>query len=166
MKVSNRTLLGVLSLLPALALALLSFGCADAETVFIGARLENLCVQRVPACIDARCAVTPDQYIRSAFPGGETIIVRSDTEDPEIRVRTMLLDARYPGTEFFVRAYDLGCRDSTERVFRDRDLFLLAGDDGVIEVQIPVSGRGDHVVEIYSDMASNYLLTAEAIEEL
>lgn len=163
---SSRWVLALASFVPSVAVALLSLGCADAETVFIGTRLENLCVQSVPGCIDARCAVTADQYIRSTFPGGETLVVRSDTDDAVIRVRSFLIDQAYPGTEFQVRAYDTGCRDSTERVFADRDLFLLAGDDSVIEVELEVQGRGDHVIEIYSDMASNYLLTVEVIEEL
>ena len=138
-------------------------GRASAEQIFTEGRVENLCVQAVPACgRPARCALTRDQYLRTQFPGGEDLIVRTETDETVLRVRMLLLDRRYPGTELLVRAYDTGCRDFDEVLHRDVDLFRLAGDEGILEVEVLVRGRGDHRLEIFSDLASAYLLTVDA----
>lgn len=140
-------------------------GCASAEDVFTDGRIENLCVQAVPACgRPARCELTGDQFLRSRFPGGERLLVRTFTDTSILRVRMLLLDRRYPGTELLVRGFDTGCRDFDEVLYRDLDLFALAGDDGVLEVEIEVHGRGDHPLEIFSDLASEYLLAVDVID--
>lgn len=140
-------------------------GCASAEDAFTAGRIENLCVQAVPACgRPARCELTGDQFLRSRFPGGERLLVRTYTDVSLVRVRMLLLDRRYPGTELLVRGFDTGCRDYDEVLYRDLDLFALAGDDGVLEVEVEVRGRGDHPLEVFGDLASEYLLTIEVLE--
>jgi hypothetical protein len=147
------------------ALALALVGCASAEDAFTAGRIENLCVQAVPACgRPARCELTGDQFLRSRFPGGERLLVRTYEDVSRVRVRMLLLDRRYPGTELLVRGFDTGCRDYDEVLYRDLDLFALAGDDGVLEVEVEVRGRGDHPLEVFGDLASEYLLAVEVVE--
>ena len=40
-------------------------------------------------------------------------------------------------------------------------LFDLAGDDGIIEAHLDVEGRGDHLVEFFSDMTARFLLVID-----
>lgn len=140
--------------------------CATAEDIFVDGRIENLCVRAIRACGGpARCELTGERYLRSRFPGGERIIVHTETETTRLRVRMLLIDRRYPGTELLVRGYDTGCRDFDEVLFRDVDLFALAGRNGVLELELLVHGRGDHPVEVFSDLASEYLLTIDVLEQ-
>ena len=46
----------------------------------------------------------------------------------------------------------------------DVDLFELAGDDGVLDFELRLPEAGDHLVELYSDMAAEFLLTVDVEE--
>ncbi len=41
------------------------------------------------------------------------------------------------------------------------DVFARAGDDRTLEFTLPTGGRGDHLLEIFSDMSAEWLITAE-----
>jgi len=148
-----------------LVIALWASGCANREDIFSGGRIENRCNGAVPVCgQQAACVLSTDQYIRSTFPGGMRIITRTDVDPARFVLRFLLIDQTFPGTEMQVRAFDTGCGDFAEEVSRDVDLFDLAGGDGVLEYNLDVAGRGDHMVEIFSDMGSGYLFTV-SVEE-
>jgi hypothetical protein len=89
------------------------------------------------------------------------VIVRTDVDPARLVTRFLLIDQTFPGTEMQVRAYDTGCGDFDEQVYRDVDLFELAGDDGILELHLDVEGLGDHMVELFSDMGSGYLFQVD-----
>ena len=139
-------------------LVLLS-GCLSAEEIFTGDRLENLCVDALPVCGQrAGCVLEESQFIEGTFPGGQRLIVRTPTERSEIVVRIFLSDPVDPGTELQVRAGDVGCTGFDEIQRRDVDLFERAGSSRTLTEVLEVEGRGDHLVEVFSDMASDFLL--------
>jgi len=145
----------------ALAAASVS-GCQSREEIFTGGRIENRCNGAIPVCgQQAACVLSTDQYIRGTFPGGARVIIRTDVDPARLVTRFLLIDQTFPGTEMQVRAYDTGCGDFDEQLYRDVDLFDLAGDDGTLEYHLDVEGRGDHMVELFSDMGSGYLFQVD-----
>jgi len=173
------------------SLSMCSAACRDAQQIFTEDRLENLCTGHVPTCgMVASCVLGEDQYIRGQFPGGATVVVRTDErhrpdtpppgqqaptepaseQGPErttvtanMLVRLLLIDPRYPGTELRSRGYDNDCGNFDERLDQEvpGGLFELAGGDGVIDHALVVGGDGDHMVTIFSDMNAGYLLRVD-----
>ncbi|AWV89286.1 hypothetical protein [Bradymonas sediminis] len=142
------------------ALALGLSGCGDDQSVFVGQRLEQRCNSAIPACdTRAACVMQNDMYYAGQFPGGLKTLVRSETEDAKVVVRFLLTDMLFSGSELQISAYSTGCNDFDEVHKKDMDLFKLAGDDRILEYELELKGRGDHLVEVFSDMSASYLLT-------
>jgi hypothetical protein len=138
----------------------LSFGCATAEDIFTEGRIENRCNDSVPVCgFQAGCVLGEDQFLAGRFPGGQRVIMRTESEQTRIILRFLLVDRVFPGTQIITRAYDTGCSDFFDARYEDRDLFDLSGDEGILEFRLDVEGRGDHMVEVFSDMGSGFLMT-------
>ena len=155
------------SLIAVAALALLHTSCVSDVSLFTDNRLEDPCNSSIPICdTQAACVLEGDEYYRSEFPGGTRLIVRTETEQSPLFVRFLLTDPIFPGTELQVIAYDPGCGEFDEEHPRDIDLFELAGDDRIIEFELELNGRGDHLVEIFSDMSSQYLFGIILEEQL
>ncbi len=141
-------------------LATLAVGCIDAEKVFTQGRLEELCNGAVPVCsLHASCVLRNDAYLRGEFPGGVRVIVRSHAEEQRLWVRILLAEMIYPGTELHIQAYNPDCSSLEEEHLRNIDLFAFAGDDRIIEVELLLVGKGDHLVEVFSDMSAKFLMT-------
>ncbi|MEM6958199.1 MAG: hypothetical protein AAF411_17960 [Myxococcota bacterium] len=142
-----------------------AFGCATGEDIFVGSRLENLCNEALPICGErAACVVAESEFVRGRFPGGQRVIVRTPTDTSTLRVRVFLAEQVFGGTEYLVRAADTGCNGFDESIQQDVDLFELAGDSQVLERDLEVAGRGDHLLELFSDMAAEYILTVTVID--
>ena len=140
-------------------------GCQTAEEIFTAGRIENRCSNAIPVCgYIAACVLGQDQYLRGQFPGGQRVIVRTEVDQARLIARFLLVDERFPGSEIFVRAYSTGCGDYEEGHAVDVDLFELAGNDGIIEYGLDVTGIGDHMVELFSDMSAEFLFRVD-IEE-
>lgn len=140
-------------------------GCRDAEDIFTSGRIENRCDNAIPVCsAQAGCILNSDQFLRGEFPGAQLVIVRSEVEKARLVVRFLLFDQTYPSTMLQVKAYAPGCGEFDEEISKDRNLFDLAGDDGVIEYHLEMNGIGDHLVEFFSDMHAGFLFTID-IEE-
>ncbi|HJK96518.1 MAG TPA: hypothetical protein RMF84_04815 [Polyangiaceae bacterium LLY-WYZ-14_1] len=152
-------------LLAALAMSSAA-GCATNVDIFTDGRLENRCTGAIPACgRQAGCVLTGDEYFRGEFPGGQRLIVRTDTDEANFRTRVLLVDGTFPGTQILIRAFDVGCGGFDEGRGEDRNLFDFAGDDGIIDFNLEVTGRGDHLVEVFSDMAATFYLTVDVRED-
>ena len=150
-----------------LATSLPLCGCTSDEGVFTQGRLEDLCNASIPVCdTQASCVLEEDEFFEGAFPGGTRLIVRTETEQADLIVRFLLTEPLYPGTEILVQAYDTSCGELSEEHPKDIDLFRLAGDDRILEFSLPVEGRGDHLLEVFSDMSSTYILNVIVEEEL
>lgn len=148
------------SLAVALAAVTVLASCGDEEDVFVGQRLEQRCNSSIPAC-DTRafCVLTNDDYYSGQFPGGLRMLVRSETEDARLVVRILFTEMLFPGTELQVTAHSTGCNTFDEVHERDVNLFELAGGDRTLEYHLELTGRGDHLVEVFSDMSASYLMT-------
>lgn len=147
------------ALMACAAVALLG-GCGDFRDVFADGRLEDLCDGATPVCAtQASCVVDRDEFLRGRFPGGRKVVVRSLEDGGTLVVRVLLEEMIFPGTEVFLEASSPDCT-AFERLRRtDEDFFALAGGDRVLQLEVDLPERGDHKVEIFSDMAASYLMT-------
>ena len=102
-----------------------------------------------------------DEFVRGAFPGAQRLIIATDNDGGTLVVRLLLSEMLYPGTELLIQAHTPGCGAVETEHFVDRDLFRLAGDDRVIEVELPLGEAGDHLVELFSDMSARYVLAGD-----
>jgi hypothetical protein len=135
-------------------------GCGDDQSIFVGQRLEQRCNSAIPACGSrASCVMSNDTYYSGQFPGGLRTLVRTESDHATLVVRFLLTDMIFPGTELQVTAHSPGCDTLDEVHKKDVDLFALAGDDRTLEYELELDGKGDHLVEIFSDMSASYLLT-------
>lgn len=160
------TLALTLGLAATIGLGLSSAGCINSEEVFTEGRLEDLCNGSVPVCnLQARCVLTPKRFLRSSFPGGQRIIVRSDFDNAYVRIRMHFTELIYPGTELVIQVHDPQCTAFDEEQLVDIDIFDFMGDDRILEFEMDLPEEGDHLVELFSDMSAEYLLTVD-IEEL
>lgn len=141
---------------------LFGVACVSSEDAFVGARLERLCTQSIPVCdVQASCVLDPKSYVDKRFPGGLRLIVRTTHEASTLTLRLQLQTEEAPGTELVVEAWRSDCNDVTSRTLADVDLFAVAGDDRVLSWELPLDGRGDHLIEVRSDMTADYLLTVD-----
>lgn len=140
--------------------AVLLASCVRQDEVFTEGRVETTCGNAIPVCdTRAACVLDDNSFVEGAFPGGIKTIVRTESEKSRLLVRFLLDDLSSPGTELLVRAHDPGCGNFNERHPQDVDLFERAGDDRILEYELQLNGSGDHLVEIFSDMASDYTMT-------
>jgi len=139
--------------------------CASEEEIFTNGRIENRCNDAIPVCgYQASCVLGQDQYLRAQFPSGQRLIVRSDVDPVRLRVRLLFTNESFPGTQLLVRGYATGCADYDEHSVVGEDVFdQLTGGDSA-EYELDVAGRGDHMVEIFSDMAAEFLLVVDQVE--
>ena len=143
-------------------LVLLLSGCVNDDRLFTQGRIEDLCNESIPVCgMKASCAMDNDEFFDGVFPSGQRIIVRTEFEDMDLTARFLLDDMAFPGTEMLVKIFTPDCSDFKEKHPQNVDLFDLAGDDRVIEFNLDASGRGDHLVEVFSDMSATYKMTLD-----
>lgn len=138
----------------------------SAEDGFVGARLERLCTQSIPICeVTASCILDDRSFVESSFPGGLRLIVTTERERATLELRLFLVSQVAPGTELGVQANAPGCGEVDEVRLVDVDLFQAAGGDRTFGWELELPGRGDHLVEIFSDMSARYLVTVDVLEE-
>jgi len=146
--------------------AVAATGCTSAEDDFVGARLERLCTQSIPICeVTASCILDDRSFVESTFPGGLRLLVPSERAAGRLELRLYLVTQVAPGTELSVQANAPGCGEVDEIVLSDIDLFEAAGGDRTFTWELDLPGRGDHLVEVWSDMSARYLLTVEVLPE-
>ncbi|MCC6619845.1 MAG: hypothetical protein IT385_01240 [Deltaproteobacteria bacterium] len=140
--------------------------CESAEDNFVGARLERLCTQSIPICeVTASCILDDRSFVESTFPGGLRLLVPSEGDAATVEVRLYLVTQVAPGTELSVQANAPGCGEVDEVVLSDVDLFEAAGGDRTFSWRLALPRRGDHLVEVWSDMSARYLLTVDVLDE-
>ncbi|MBA2665274.1 MAG: hypothetical protein H0U74_23500 [Bradymonadaceae bacterium] len=134
--------------------------CVNDETTFTQGRLQNPCGAAIPVCrVRASCVLRDDEFFRGTFPGGFRAVVHSEVESGRLVARFLLTEMLSPGTELHVLLHPPDCGNVQEEHPRDIDLFEFAGKDRIIEFHFDIEGRGDHLLEIFSDMSADYLLT-------
>lgn len=147
-------------------------GClpTTSEAAFTGGRGKKLCQGVFQTCLGKRagCTLDDDSYLEGVFPGGQSVLVETAPGDWTIKVVLFLApdgEGRSPGFETEVNWYEPGCTDQyryqLSREIGALDLFQRAGADNVFSVEQTVIEPGDHLVEVYSDATSRYLLRVE-----
>ncbi len=146
----------------ALLVSLLVSGCFTDVSVFTSGRTEDPCNGSIPICRQyAGCALDEHSYVESSFPGDLRVSSHAEIPGSTLVVRILLMEMTWPGTELLILAYSPGCGDVRGEHLVDVDFFELAGRDRVLHFEIPLDSSGDHLVEVFSDMAATYLLTAD-----
>lgn len=147
-------------------------GClpTTSEAAFIAGRSKKLCQGVYQTCLGKRagCTVDADSYVEGVFPGGQSVLVETAPGDWNIKVLLFLAPdgaGRSPGFETEVNWYEPGCTDlyryQLSREIGAQDLFQRAGEDNIFFVEQTVIEPGDHLVEVYSDATTRYLLRVE-----
>lgn len=146
-------------------LVMVSMGaCVSSEDAFVGARLERLCTQSIPVCdVFASCVLDPNSFIEKRFPGGLRLIVRTDDDKSSMTLRLNMLTQESPGTEIAIEAWRADCNDVEVARISDKNLFQVAGKDRTFSWELELVGRGDHLVEVRSDMSADYLVTVDVV---
>jgi hypothetical protein len=146
--------------LTALLGTLAGVSCIQQRKGFTEGRLETTCGDAIPVCdTRAACVLDDSVYVDASFPGGLKSLVRTETGDNKVVVRLLLEEMVSPGSELLVRAHSPGCGTFNERHLQDVDLFERAGDDRILQYEIDLEGEGDHLLEMFSDMGAEYLMT-------
>ena len=149
-------------LLLAAAIIAAAPACVDAEGQFTAGRLEDLCDGIVPICnVRASCVLGPSRFLRSSFPGGQQLVVRSDEPDKKLLVRLFFTEMVFPGTELIVQARSPDCSGVDTEQLIDVDIFELAGDDVTLEFELALPETGDHLLEVFGDLSADYLMTVD-----
>ena len=153
------------NLLPLFLVLAALVSCQTAQEEFIGDRLLEICNDSYMLCnFPTGCVLNSDHYVKGSFPGVRRVVVESDERNAEFSVRLFLKNMKGSGTEMLVQLYEPNCTVNTEngRVhLEDVDIFDEAGDDHTLVFTTGVEGEGEHVLEIYSDASTEYLLIAE-----
>ena len=137
-------------------------GCITAEDEFTQGRLEKTCDGAIPICtFQAACILGRHDYLEGSFPGGQRFIIHTDELDKRMIVRLLFNEMIYPGTEFMLQLYGPGCSSREVKHVLDVDLFERAGDDQIVEFPLPINMPGDHMLEMFGDLAASYYLAIE-----
>jgi hypothetical protein len=160
----TRSLRALAALVGALVVSSLC-SCKSAEEAFIDDRMLSLCDEAYWICdVAAGCVLEGDEYIEGIFPGVRRVVVDTEEEDVDIRVRLFFSKMEAPGTELLVQLYEPDCTinpDLGQVDLVDVDLFDEAGDDRILTFDLAAQQIGEHLLEIYSDSSVEYLLIAD-----
>ena len=158
--VSSRSLLG--------AFMLSSLSCQSAEDTFANNRINLMCDQAYAICdVTAGCLLDEDHYIEGVFPGTHRLVIETEEDVTPVRLLLFLSEMEAPGTELLVQVYQPNCamdsatgREHLENV----DIFDVAGNDRTIIIELDAIGKGEHLVELFSDARARYMLAVEAVQ--
>ncbi len=150
------------SMLVLLGLSLWLSGCLSGEEAFVDGRLHTQCDEAYSICdMPAGCVLDKKHYIRSGFPGSKSFVVATEANDVILDIKIYIATMEAPGTELVVRAYEPDCTLNTNKSqhhMEDVDIFKKAGDDRILQFELEAQVAGEHLIEIYSDASSEYLL--------
>jgi hypothetical protein len=82
----------------------------------------------------------------------------------DVQVRIFFTEMMSPGTELFLQLYESDCTVDKSKGFvniLDFDIFEEAGDDRTVIYNLHVMQEGEHLLELFSDCAGEYLLIVE-----
>ena len=137
-------------------------GCYSRADEFTQGRLHSVCSASIPVCqTRATCVVDDQSYIKGVFPGAERAIIYAPHPRTQVHVRILLDELQSPGTEFMIRAFQIGCIEKKEERIKDTNIFIRAGGDRVLDFTFDLEGRGDHLIEWFSDATAKYVLNVD-----
>lgn len=149
-------------------------GDASALQHFVGDLTEAPCDGVLPVCLDqyAGCVLDETGYVLGNFPGSRKVVVETPTTG-DWKIRLLIFfdpdtTPRYPGTELDVSWYEPGCAEHYSYSFASDatatgDLFEVAGEDNVIELEHDVVEAGQHLVTVFADATTRYALRVQVL---
>jgi hypothetical protein len=141
--------------------AVLGMGCGGARSDFIGGRVKDACDASWPVCSTlAGCILGPESYAEGRFPGQHRFIVQL-AEPSRVRVRFYLEEAVAAGEETAVTFHEEGCRGRIRQAVSGRTALDSAEKFGEFSREAELTGVGDHLIEVTSDMQARYVLKVE-----
>ncbi len=139
--------------------------CETAEEAFIGRRILAMCDDAYYICNrPTGCVLDNEHYVEGIFPGERRVVIATEESDVDLRVRLFLKTMQSPGTELWIQLYEPDCSVDTHfgrEQLVDVDLFKEAGDDRMLIFELKAAEEGEHLLEIYSDASTEYLLIVE-----
>ncbi|HLM42365.1 MAG TPA: hypothetical protein VK458_00800 [Myxococcaceae bacterium] len=143
--------------------AVLALGCGGSRSEFIGARVMDTCDAAWPVCgTMAGCILGPESYTEGRFPGRGRFIVQVP-EASTVRVRFFLEDVVAAGEETVVTFHEEGCRARTRQAITGRAALELVEKQGELSREADLTGVGDHLIELSSDMQARYVMKVEVV---
>ena len=156
----NRQIISVFLLLIAATVS----SCQSGAEAFVDDRLLSICDEAYQICgLPAGCVLDRDHYIEGVFPGSRRFVVVTESRDVKITVRLYFESQVAPGTQLLIHALEPTCtvdKANAETVWENDDIFEKAGSDRMLEFKMEVADEGEHLVELSSDAAAEYLLVA------
>jgi hypothetical protein len=147
-------------LLGALGLVL-AVGCGGTRTDFIGSRAKDMCDAQWPVCSRvAGCILGAESYMEGRLPGRAQFIVQLQ-EASTVRVRLFLEDVLAAGEETVMTFHEEGCRARVRAPASGRTVLDFAEKVGEFSREAELTGVGDHLVELDSDLQARYVLKVE-----
>jgi hypothetical protein len=149
----------------AVVLAVLSLvvaaGCGGTREDFIGGRVKDACDAEWPVCSQvAGCILGAESYIEGRLPGEAQFIVQLK-EASMVRVRMFLEDVVAAGEETVMTFHEEGCRARIREPATGRTVLDFAEKVGEFSREAELTGVGDHLVEVESDLQARYVLKVE-----
>lgn len=142
--------------------SLLLHSCLSSEESFTAGRLERLCEASLPICSTrVTCSLDEESYLTGIFPGAERAMVYTPHPKTDVTLHFLFKEQVYPGTEMLIRAHQIGCVALQEERLLDVDVFTRAGEDRILSFTFELEGRGDHLIEWFSDATASYVLLVE-----
>ena len=140
-------------------------GCDPlSEEEFLRGRNLDPCLQTIPACpgLFASCTLDESRYAKMSFPGEFRFLVRAE-EGQEIEVILFFSQQRDAGMETLIFWNEPGCSDVYAYDSEGRDLFDETEETSQFEKKRTMLETGEHLIEIFSDMQADILISARVI---
>ncbi len=138
-----------------------ALGCGGTRTDFIGSRAKDACDAEWPVCSRvAGCILGAESYMEGRLPGTVQFIVQLK-EPSTVRVRLFLADVVAAGEETVMTFHEEGCRARIRAPASGRTVLDFAEKAGEFSREAELTGVGDHLVELESDLQARYVLKVE-----
>ena len=140
-------------------------GCDPlSEEEFLRGRSYDPCLQTIPACpgLFASCTLDETRYSRMTFPGEFRFLVRAEAGQ-DIAVVIFLAQQRDAGLQTLIYWNEPGCSEVYAYDSEGRDLFQESEETSLIEERRTMLETGEHLIEIFSDMQADVLISARVI---
>lgn len=152
---------------PTIALALLFTGAAcdpNSLEAHIKGRSLVPCVQHIPACpsLYAACELNDTTYAQVRFPGDSPFrFVVGARPEEEIAVTLFFVAQADAGLDTRILWYEPGCSDVYVYESEGRNLLEEAEETNSITRSQIVYDGGDHLIEIFTDLQAETVITVQ-----
>jgi hypothetical protein len=138
-----------------------------ADEYFVAGAEYDPCEATVGVCQTAAgCNMGETKYLKGAFPGFTSFVVKTMVADTSLAVRIFFRTRKHPGEDTEITWFEPGCNDFYRYESFGEDIFAEAGADQVLVKEQKLRQTGNHLIEIYCDATAEYYLRVELHEPL